>query len=36
MIICDPFVYETDHPDFIVCSFVENSIGLKNWYTVFP
>ena len=26
---CDPSRYIMDHPDFIVCSFMENSIGLK-------
>ena len=25
----DPSIYTMDHPDFIVCSFMENSIGLK-------
>ena len=25
----DPSIYTMDHTDFIVCSFVENSIGLK-------
>ena len=29
IINCDPSTYIMDHPDFIVCSFVENSIGLK-------
>ena len=24
-----PSVYTVDHPDFIVCSHMENSIGLK-------
>ena len=25
----DPSIYTVDHPHFIVCSFMENSIGLK-------
>ena len=25
----DPSIYTMDHSDFIVCSFMENSIGLK-------
>ena len=25
----NPIIYTIDHPDFIVCSFKENSIGLK-------
>ena len=29
IITCDPSIYTVDHPDFIVCSFMENSIGLK-------
>ena len=29
IITCDPSIYTMDHPDFIVCSFMENSIGLK-------
>ena len=29
IIICDPSIYTMDHPIFIVCSFMENSIGLK-------
>ena len=29
IITCDPSVYTTDHPDLIVCSFMENSIGPK-------
>ena len=30
--ICDPFIYETvDHPDFIVRSLMEVSIGLKRF-----
>ena len=29
MITCDPSIYIMDHPDFIVCSFMEISIGLK-------
>ena len=24
-----PSIYTMDHPDFIVCSFMENTIGLK-------
>ena len=28
-IICDPSIYIMDHPDLTVCSFMENSIGLK-------
>ena len=27
ILTCDPSI---DHPDFIVCSFMENSIGLKS------
>ena len=26
----DPSIYTMDHTDFIVCSFMENSIGLKS------
>ena len=26
---CNPSIYTMVHPDFIVCSFMENSIGLK-------
>ena len=26
---CDPSIYRMDYPDFNVCSFTENSIGLK-------
>ena len=29
IITCVPSVYKMDHPNFIVCSFMENSIGLK-------
>ena len=29
IITCDPSIYTMDHPDFIACSFMENSIGLK-------
>ena len=29
IITCDPSIYTMDHPDFIVCSFMENSIGVK-------
>ena len=29
IITCDPSIYTMDHPDFIVCSLMENSIGLK-------
>ena len=29
IITCCPSIYTMDHPDFIVCSFMENSIGLK-------
>ena len=29
IIIFDPSSYTMDHPHFIVCSFMENSIGLK-------
>ena len=29
IITCDPSVYTMDHPDFIVCWLMENSIGLK-------
>ena len=25
----DPLIYTMDHSDFIACSFIENSIGLK-------
>ena len=30
---CDTSIYTMDHPDFIVCSFMENSIGLKRVYS---
>ena len=30
IITCDLSIYTMDHPDFIVCSFMENSIGLKS------
>ena len=33
---CDPSVYTMDHPDFIICSFMENSIGLKRVYPFTP
>ena len=26
---CDPSIHKMDHPDFIVCNFMEKSIGLK-------
>ena len=26
---CDPLIYTNDHSDFILCSFIENSIGPK-------
>ena len=29
IIPCGPSIYRMDHPGFIVCSFMENSIGLK-------
>ena len=29
IITCDPSIYTMDHPDFIVCNFMENFIGLK-------
>ena len=29
IIICDPLIYIINHPDLTVCSFMENSIGLK-------
>ena len=28
-ITCDPSLYKMAHPDFIACSFRENSIGIK-------
>ena len=28
-ITSDPSVYTMDHPEFTVCRFIENSIGLK-------
>ena len=28
-ITCDHLIYAMDHPGFIVCSIMENSIGLK-------
>ena len=31
IITCDPSIYPKTHPDFIVCSFMENSIGLKRF-----
>ena len=27
IITCNPLIYTMDHPDLIVCSFMENSIG---------
>ena len=30
IITCDPSVYTMDKHDFIVCSFMENSIGMKS------
>ena len=32
IITYDPCVYAMDHPDFIVCSFMENSICLNQEY----
>ena len=29
IITCDPSIYTMNHPDLFVCSFIENSIGLK-------
>ena len=29
ILTCEPSIDVMDHPDFIVCSFMENSIGLK-------
>ena len=29
ILTCDPSIYTMDDPDFIVCSFMENSIGTK-------
>ena len=29
IIACDHSIYIMDHPDFIVCSFMESSIGLR-------
>ena len=29
IITCDTSIYAMDHPDFIVCGFMENSFGLK-------
>ena len=29
IITCNPSIYKMDHSDFIVCNFMENSIGLK-------
>ena len=29
IITCDTSIYTMGHPDFIACSFMENSIGLK-------
>ena len=29
IITCDPSICAMDHPDFIVCRFMEDSIGLK-------
>ena len=29
IITCDPSICTMSHPDLIVCSFIENSIGLK-------
>ena len=31
IITCDLSIYTMDHPDFIVCSFMEKSIGLKEF-----
>ena len=35
---CDPSIYIMDHPDLIVCSFMDNSIGVKrvNTYLSLP
>ena len=30
ILTCDPSIYTMDHPDFIVCSFIEYSICLKS------
>ena len=29
ILTCDPLIYGKDNPGFIVCSFMENVIGLK-------
>ena len=29
IITCDPSIYTMDHPDLIVCGFMEDSIDLK-------
>ena len=35
---CDPSIYTIDHPDFIVCSYMENFIGLLRvklfWFVI--
>ena len=33
MIICNPSIYTMDHTTIIVCSFMENSIGLRTKFT---
>ena len=35
IITCDPSIYTMEHHDFIVCSFKENSIGLKRVEAIF-
>ena len=31
---CDPSIYTMNHPDFIVYSFMETSIGMKRVYMI--
>ena len=31
IITCEPSIYRMDQPDIIICSFMENSIGLKRF-----
>ena len=33
IVYCDTSLYTMDHPDFIVCSFMENSNGFKRVYS---
>ena len=35
IITCDPSIYTMDHPDFIVSSLMEDSIGIKCQLTLY-